>query len=289
MVLLATSPTLQTFLKLAKTSSVSYSVLENLHFVIGMPFEANEAINNFMFIAKGLIFIEEYQGRLNDFHDYFRTHQPDSPSAENPWLAEYWKQTRAACDPSSTGASCQDRPANQKTSTTPLISQTIAAVYAYANALHDISRQHCGDKPAVTCFPLVSLEADMVANAIKGVSFVNVDGQAVAFDDNGNVEGQMYAVHNMQVSGSVPTFVNMGTWKRSSRLRLSNPFKFYDKFGAGLPSYPTSKCTRSCSCVNSLSELDRYDYCLLLIVERQYLHIVVSVNSNICINFLIFL
>ena len=261
-IVLTTSKTLLLFFKMAKMASISYPFLEDIHFIIGMPNDVGNSLNTYVSLAKGLIIFEENQGKTTDFTDYFNAIEPGT--SDNPWISDYWKFVFSTCEDS---AVCIDK-AKKKNDNLLLVSQVTGAVYVYAYALQDIKTKHCEERPATSCFPLMFLQVEEFVSAMKSTSFVNLDGQVMAFDSYGNPIGQSYLIRNLQISSSVPAAVSVGTWKKSTRLRLFSPFKFYDKFSVGLSTYPKSQCISSCVCISLPTE---YRY-----ININYFHFCVN-------------
>ena len=209
-------------------------------------------------IAQGSLSVIPRSSLSNDFDDYFQSLHPDNYSA-NPWFGEYWesvfncslgdRQGYEDCDLTNQNLSPQSGyKQNSK------VAFTIDAVYAFAQAVHKLQREHCQSQGL--CAKImdmqighVSVQGDLLLKYLYNVSFNGVSTEIISFDDNGDQKGG-YDVKNLQRNSNREfVFEIIGHWdeihlNRSTPLDIFGEIQWSHSQGDVVPE---SLCSYPCS------------------------------------------
>lgn len=173
--------------------------MSELRWVMGLPFTDSVVYNNLKDTIKGMITFNIHPQPVRGFKEYFTSLLP-TDSGRNPWFRKFWEQTFSCAMNKTchTGHVATYRQTYRQASGT---AQTVAAVYAYAQGFKDAHRDVCGQNYTGVCPALASISTDRWLRYLYGSTFVNLDGQIVAFDKNGDLASPIFSIYNIQLDG----------------------------------------------------------------------------------------
>lgn len=195
----------------------------------------------------------------DEFEQHFLSLNPVTHTA-NPWFGPYWEEVFNCSLGERAGFEECDLDAQAFTlESTSLQTSTVTpamdAVYAFAYAIHNLQRDFCGGGPGLCQVILtnrsggVAIEGELLLNYLRNVSYSpGFSTEVVAFDDNGDPKGAIYAVSNLQLTPYRNySFETIGRWDGALDipLQISNEVIQWNQGNSSI--VPTSLCSLPCN------------------------------------------
>ncbi|XP_076452891.1 uncharacterized protein LOC143288376 [Babylonia areolata] len=208
--------------------------------------------------AQGAIVVRQSATTINDFKNYYTSLSLTNPSAENPWLRD-WYMYKYQCRldatvnyaPFNTMPTCSNTINRaQDFRQSPYVEQTILAIYTYAEAIKRV----CGGLSGV-CSPLKNMSPlDFHKNYLSKVDITlpttfpipELRGRRLAYDVNGDLLFSGYTFYNYASSGGSYVFQKFASYSYGNLQMTSRPV-FTRTGSANLPESsecPTGGCVK---------------------------------------------
>ncbi|XP_072046039.1 metabotropic glutamate receptor 5-like [Amphiura filiformis] len=167
-------------------------------------------------VVHGCIFVQLYSEKVPEFHAYFKNLYYNRSLTKNPWYDTYiekWKESTLKLNKT-------DKSGIPSFPVPTLDFETVAinAVYAFAFALHDFIKHHCGGH--LPCKQLNPIDGEEFLSFLLNVTFQGASGDNFHFDENGDTGG-IYKFRNLQFIDGTYQLVDVGMWDPSNK---SYPF-----------------------------------------------------------------
>ncbi|KAK3741103.1 hypothetical protein QZH41_013926, partial [Actinostola sp. cb2023] len=156
--------------------------------------------------AEGAITISLKSVESKGFRDYFINLNPIEHSSVNPWFNEFWEK-QFNCSFHSNSSTCpRNTSLPRDLNIDDKVPFVLDAVYAFANALHQMYTQLCPEMAGVCPAMNTALLGSKLLQFLRNVSFDGVSGR-IHFDDHGDSPGR-YDIFRF-LSGS---YVKVASW-----------------------------------------------------------------------------
>ena len=197
-VLFTLPPTTETFFKRVQNSLLAHPMINRLQWLMGLPFSDSPGYNRLKDAIKGLVTFGVNARSVRGFQDYFTSLRPNR-NARDPWFASFWEQSYN-CSLNGTCGRGHITTHRQTFRQASGVAQTVAAVYAYAQGFKDAHADLCGNRTGV-CPSLAAMSTARLRSYLYKSTFINLDGQIVSFDKNGDLASPVFSIHNVQIDG----------------------------------------------------------------------------------------
>ncbi|XP_059488635.1 metabotropic glutamate receptor 8-like isoform X2 [Neocloeon triangulifer] len=210
--------------------------------------------------AEGAITILPRRTAIKEFDEYYKSLRPrlDKESCRlnsttvmpqgnklvncrNIWFREFWSQHhKCAFDDSSALPKCTGNETINDYEQEGLVPYVVDAVYAMAQAIHNMITDVCGADPFILCNKLrpAPAGADLL-EYIRNLTFTGRQGTEIKFNKDGDAFGS-YNIYQYQKKDDKYDYVKIGTWE--ARLNLDMRMT---KWKNG--TVPKSICSENCA------------------------------------------
>lgn len=194
--------------------------------------------------AEGAITVSLKSFQIPKFKDYLIQLDPYEHSKVNPWYKDFWEE-QFQCSFHNNSTTCHNKSLSRDINIDDKVPFVIDAVYALANALHQMYADLCPKMNGICEAMKKDLIGSKLLQYLRNVSFAGVSGK-IHFDDHGDSPGR-YDIFRF-ISGD---YVNVASWE-DGELRPNDDWNYshlVDSFcgpQCGTGYYRQSATDRSC-------------------------------------------
>lgn len=249
-------------------------------------------------VVEGAITVSPMVQQLRGFERHFGQLTPDN-NALNPWFPEYWEEKFQCRLPD-----FQETPFNgQFRLWCPSSGRRLSAAYrglqfvrdaayAFAHALHDMQRDHCGAQHQGLCAAMArEMQGDALKRYLEKVSFKDEGGKTFRFLPSGDAPPR-YSILNFQrldndsgTDGGRPRYAwrHVGSYslgdEGEAKLDLDTEAL---RFKADEPRFPHSFCSAPCRRGQAKLQLEGDTCCWICSNCSQYQYLADEFNCRDC-------